>query len=199
MDGNNADIAARTKRSGMETRSPDDPSVKDVTSTCLFTFGNEGDSPSTLVVCNPLTRQFLRAHPLFEKTLFVEPLALSMPFYIGVIPGRGKGLFAARRIAKGECFLREPPLLVFPQAMSGEFLTQLDELTDKYMSKRVLAALDELYCCWPENGFSRRVGVVRTNALAVGFPSCDTTIGAVFQLMSRANHSCWANTFFDWD
>ncbi|KZV87027.1 hypothetical protein EXIGLDRAFT_774078 [Exidia glandulosa HHB12029] len=90
----------------------DDPDVQSMAS-CIMGFGAPGES-YTVVFCDPLTRQFLRAHPLFQKPICIEPHCSSIPIYIAYSNahdngenGKGKGLFAARRIAKDEVLFHE--------------------------------------------------------------------------------------------
>ncbi|KZV82597.1 SET domain-containing protein [Exidia glandulosa HHB12029] len=192
-----------TLRKDNTAPSHDDPDVQSMAS-CIMGFGAPGESYA-VVFCDPLTRQFLRAHPLFQKPLCIEPHYSSIPIYIGSSNvhdngenGKGKGLFAARRIAKDEVLFREPPLMIMTPETSPHIAMQFDKITSQTMPARTQAALDALHNCWPGND---RFGRVRTNMIAVDLPTrpLDRPFGGCFQLVSRANHSCAPNVSFGWD
>lgn len=165
---------------------------------CMFEFGRDR-SVRAFVLCDPKTRQWLRAHPLFNAALHVEPHVSQLPFRIEDVPGRGKGLVATRLIAKGECVLREPPLLVSAHGMHAETMAAFHQNIDQYMHYRTRIALDSLDNCHEAViGVSPRIGILRTNAIAIKLPTSDEPYGGVFELLSRLNHSCDQNVTFRW-
>ncbi|KZV94178.1 SET domain-containing protein [Exidia glandulosa HHB12029] len=184
---------------------PNDRSGED-NAACLLFFGavDDDDSvPWTFVICDPARRRFLRAHPLYKKRLFVEPHHSAIPLYIAASGVHHEGLFATRSIAKDEVLFREPPLFLIIIPLEARLAMQFDKLTREWMPKRTQAALDALHTCWPGND---RFGRARTNIIGLDLPAmpqdpprAGTVLGGLFQLASRANHSCAANVGFDWD
>ncbi|KZV89016.1 hypothetical protein EXIGLDRAFT_722058, partial [Exidia glandulosa HHB12029] len=204
---------ARRSLSQSKIVSVPNDSAFDPNMTCIMGFGAAPDenTPHAVAFCDPITRQFLRAHPLFARPLYIEPHYSSIPVYIASSrihkgeSGIGKGLFATRRIIRDEILFREPPLVLMSLEISFHVAMQFDELTSQTMPKRTQEALDALHNCWPGND---RYGRMRTNMIAVDLPTklsedgettVDRTLGGCFQLVSRANHSCAANVSFEWD
>ncbi|KZV93821.1 SET domain-containing protein [Exidia glandulosa HHB12029] len=184
--------ARRVRRSSKEIMNPAD--------TCLIGFGLP-DGASAIVFCDPQTRQFLRAHPVYRMPLFIEPHFSSIPVFISDIPNRGKGLIASRAIVEGEHLFREPPLIIVAQAFRPDVAQQFDALITRAMPPLTLAALDQLSNCRASDndGLGSRWGIVNTNMFDVCFPGIETVYGGCFQLLSRANHSCKPNVGFIWD
>lgn len=90
-------IEAFQQRTGMQSRhirAEESPLPR------AFGVGFGGSDPYSFILCDAATRAFLRAHPLFRKPVFVEPLASTMIFKLADSPGHGKGLFAVERIPK---------------------------------------------------------------------------------------------------
>ncbi|KAH7101851.1 hypothetical protein BKA62DRAFT_770332 [Auriculariales sp. MPI-PUGE-AT-0066] len=171
-------------------------------------FGGNQESNDTwcAVLCTMLQRNFLRAHPLFTATLVIEPHVTKIPVRVVDFPGRGKGLVATRPIAKGTVFIREPPLLVAFGAYNPSVMIGFNDIIVKTMHPRAMTAYDALHSCRPKSD-SRRLDILRTNGWYVelypplnqagsGFPDDKHT--AVFQTLSRVNHSCVPNSAFDW-
>ncbi|EJD51662.1 SET domain-containing protein [Auricularia subglabra TFB-10046 SS5] len=163
--------------------------------TAITNFGRPG-GVSSFVYCDIPTRNLLRAHPLFDTQLCTEPHVSMMPFYIADIPGCGKGLFASRRIERGECILREPPLVVKPGEASVQSTLSFQQRLEN-MHPRALKAFDALYDCHRVTG-AERLGILRTNGIALDIPGSSLMYGGVFELISRLNHSCAANVTFKW-
>ncbi|EJD45642.1 SET domain-containing protein [Auricularia subglabra TFB-10046 SS5] len=165
---------------------------------CMFEFGRER-SVRAFVISDPKTRQYLRAHPLFNTSLHVEPHTSQFAFRIADIPGCGKGLVATRLIKKGECILREPPLLVSTHAVHTDTMKSFHQTLDQYMHYRSLIALDSLANSHEAiEGVSPRIGIIRTNAIGVKLPTSDSPLAGTFELISRLNHSCDQNVTFQW-
>ncbi|EJD45640.1 SET domain-containing protein [Auricularia subglabra TFB-10046 SS5] len=173
-------------------------SEKGVHAVCMMEFGCDR-AVTGLVVCDPATRAWLRAHPLFNTLMHVEPHTSQFAFHIADVPGRGKGLVASRLIAKGECIVREPPLLVTPQGLSTGLVASFHQTLDQCMHYRTRIALDALDNCHGHvPGVSPRIGILRTNGVAIDFPTAKAQLGGVFELISRLNHSCEPNVMLRW-
>lgn len=114
------------------------------------------------------------------------------------IPGKGRGLVAARALSRGELILAEPPLLVQPPS---------------YTNATILRALSTLSAAQQRDYFNLAnahkgvhpppLGVFKTNALPCGDHDITTGTaagsGAVFVLGSRFNSSCDPNVNNYWD
>ncbi len=115
------------------------------------------------------------------------------------VPGKGKGLFAARDLRMGEVVMRESPLIVMPDAVFQ--LEDMDRL-ESWLDKRVnalsssdRAAFSALSDCRspPDED-----GEVEKTSLGIFFTNDMTFDGdaALFVHMARANHSCAPNADF---
>ncbi|KZV94203.1 SET domain-containing protein [Exidia glandulosa HHB12029] len=202
---NRAISPADAERSDVQKRFRNPSDAPDPNAACIMGFGADNGA-HVGVVCDPRTRQFLRAHPLFRKPLCIEPHYSAIPVYIapsGVHADAGQGLFAACRITVKERLFREPPLLISPARISGHIALQFDTfVVDRVVPPRVRAAYDALHNCWPaSNNAEHRFGIVRTNSIALNFPTRtrEDPLTGCFQLLSRANHSCMPNVVFEWD
>ncbi|EIW54878.1 SET domain-containing protein [Trametes versicolor FP-101664 SS1] len=114
------------------------------------------------------------------------------------IPGKGRGLIAARALSRGELILAESPLLVQPPS---------------YTNATILRALSALSDAQQRDYFSLAnahkgvhpppLGVFKTNALPCGDHDITTGTaagsGAVFVLGSRFNSSCDPNVNNYWN
>ena len=113
------------------------------------------------------------------------------PYVVRESPGKGLGVFAARKIIKGERILVDKPFLV---------------VTKPYTDKKVLHEFErlplvsrqqymQLYC--PD----RRDDICMTDVMSIFQANC-FNIGesaAVFQTATRFNHSCLPNTYYSWN
>ncbi|UPK92776.1 hypothetical protein LCI18_003711 [Fusarium solani-melongenae] len=129
---------------------------------------------------------------LFDKSLYKCQL----------LPGKGYGIVATSKIAKGTCILSEAPLVQMPrdavsvdQSQATKYLlwvsiaAQIDACKPDYRR-----AFLELWDSFPEE--RNEVGIALTNALPLG-PSSSTC--GVFLQASRFNHSCHPNTQKTWN
>ncbi|KAH8714618.1 hypothetical protein BGZ61DRAFT_505397 [Ilyonectria robusta] len=113
------------------------------------------------------------------------------------IPGKGKGLVATRRIAKGTRILSEEPLIRVPgaplnrQTLQALICEQVDALTQD--QRQAFLSLHNMYS---DDAYSRYIGIVRTNALAF---VDDVREGSVFLEASRINHACENNAHRGWN
>ena len=117
------------------------------TDNIVIGFGGGNGTPFCLITCTMLQRAFLRAHPLFDYPMIIEPHVTKVPFRIADIPGQGKGLVATRPIAQGTTFYRKPPLYVGQSAMNSAQSMQRDDQIERNMKPLALAALDALDNC----------------------------------------------------
>ncbi|KIY53428.1 SET domain-containing protein [Fistulina hepatica ATCC 64428] len=102
----------------------------------------------------------------------------------------GLGLFAVRNIKLGELIIVERPLLITSTAMRMENEIQL-----------LIRALSN--CRWNGNGANEEpmMGMVETNSISIDYlpGDIDMTYGAIFNVVSRFNHSCSLSVFGSWD
>lgn len=103
-------------------------------------------------------------------------------------PGKGVGIFATRDIKRGECILSEKPL-VFASRNLIKTQRAIDAMTD--LDKKSFFALHNIHSDVPT-----AFGIVRTNALPLGANAVDC---AVYEVMSRVNHSCAPNVHHTWN
>ncbi|OAL51541.1 SET domain-containing protein [Pyrenochaeta sp. DS3sAY3a] len=126
-------------------------------------------------------------------------ITTSTPMYtIEDVPGKGKGLVAAKDIPKGTRILTEEPIIrVEPPIGSMKHL-------EACISEQVISLSDQqsqdfisLANIYPYSTPSEQWrGIFRTNALPTG-PLLDT--GGVFLTASRINHGCDNNTAHFWN
>ncbi|KAF9097457.1 hypothetical protein BGX27_000956, partial [Mortierella sp. AM989] len=104
------------------------------------------------------------------------------------IQGKGKGLFAARDIKRGECILSEAPL-VYVTSNLQEALKSIFVLSKK--NAKYFYAL-----CNVHHDISFEFGIMKTNSFPLGQGSTDA---AIFRVSSRINHSCDPNVHQSWN
>jgi SET domain len=116
-------------------------------------------------------------------------------FYeIRSIEGKGKGLVALKDIEIGERILCEPPLLTTAHISSASQLESTIGSMLKCLSEAQQREFLSLYNNHSKKGpFS---GIIKTNALPLGPGS---TVGGIFPIISRINHSCHPNTQHTWN
>ncbi|RFU29990.1 hypothetical protein B7463_g6374, partial [Scytalidium lignicola] len=115
-------------------------------------------------------------------------------FKIEDIPGKGKGVIAIQDISPGTCIFREQPL--FTTASLTSTATQERDLASivRSLPKGSQRAFLSLYNNNP--GKEPLSNIVRTNAYPLGPGS---SIGAIFPVIARFNHSCRPNTQHAWN
>lgn len=126
-------------------------------------------------------------------------ITASAPLYtIEDVPGKGKGLVAAKDIPKGTRLITEEPVVrVGPPIASMKHLEaciyeQVSSLSENQLQEFLSLANIYPYSSSPEQWR----GIFRTNALPTG-PLLDT--GGVFLTASRINHACDNNTAHFWN
>jgi SET domain len=124
----------------------------------------------------------------------VEPT--SRPYDIRAIAGKGKGLVATTRIAKGTRLLSEAPLFRVPrnnpdiEALERIVTNEVNGLDDD--QQRTFFDLTNIY----GNTHSQSLGIARTNVLPLG---SSASSGGLFLEASRINHSCRHNAQNTWN
>ncbi|KAF9361827.1 hypothetical protein BGX34_006874 [Mortierella sp. NVP85] len=106
-------------------------------------------------------------------------------------PDKGKSMFAARDIKRGELIIAESPLVYIPEHNEAESIRAVEALSKK--NKKYFYALHSVYS---EDEMSLIYGIVRTNAFPLGPDSPDS---AVYRVISRINHSCVPNVKHKWN
>ncbi|KAH6977417.1 hypothetical protein BKA56DRAFT_674232 [Ilyonectria sp. MPI-CAGE-AT-0026] len=113
------------------------------------------------------------------------------------IPGKGKGLVATRRIAKGTRILSEEPLIRVPtgdhnrQAFHELIRKKVDALTPDQQQSFL-----SLHNMHSDDASLQYIGIVQTNLSAFGD---DTSEGGIFLEASRINHACDNNAHRSWN
>ncbi|KAJ7288577.1 hypothetical protein C8J57DRAFT_1430632 [Mycena rebaudengoi] len=124
----------------------------------------------------------------------------SEAFFVADLPGKGKGLVAARDIRQGELLIKETPLFTVPKSISGspsELISQLLRNVDP-ASRDAFYNLS--YVHFPKgldpNDHPEEVAlaIFQTNAVAAG-----EAVG-IFPRMARLNHGCSSafNSVYTW-
>lgn len=124
----------------------------------------------------------------------VEPAG--KPYAIRAIPGKGKGLVATTRIAKGTRLLSEVPIFRVPrdnpdiEALERIVANEVNGLNGD--QQRAFFDLTNIY----GNAHSQALGIARTNVLPLG---SNAHAGGLFLEASRINHSCRHNAQNTWN
>ncbi|KAJ7032708.1 hypothetical protein C8F04DRAFT_881486, partial [Mycena alexandri] len=127
--------------------------------------------------------------------------AVDPPFVIREIGDKGLGMFATRRIPRGEVIVAERPILVSHPRLS----VHADQKHAFYESalaglsagaQKAISTLRNAHRETPDVGRIR--GIILTNALAAQFPhdSTHTRYSALFAQLCRANHDCAPNAHY---
>lgn len=126
-----------------------------------------------------------------------ESVELSEGLYdIKKIAGKGKGLVATARIAKGTRILSEVPIFRVPrdnpdiEALERIVANEVNRLDND--QQRTFFDLTNIY----GNTHSQSLGIVRTNVLPLG---SSASSGGLFLEASRINHSCRHNAQNTWN
>ena len=111
------------------------------------------------------------------------------------IPGKGKGIVAARDISRGTRIISEKPLFVAPGFKAHQSAEKLIASKLKQLSRDQQRAFLSLHNNYP--GITTPfAGIVRTNALPLGPGASD---GGLFLDCSRINHACRPNCQNTWN
>ena len=123
-----------------------------------------------------------------------KPLEDQPLYSIQSIPGKGRGLIACSKIAKGTRVLVESPLLTVTRMASTGILERDIAAKLKTLSKAQQRQFLSLHNNFPgTNPFS---GIVKTNALPCG---PDSRLGGIYLIICLINHSCIANAHNSWN
>ncbi|EME42015.1 hypothetical protein DOTSEDRAFT_72943 [Dothistroma septosporum NZE10] len=115
-------------------------------------------------------------------------------YTLQIIPGKGKGLVASRKIAPGTLIINEPALFTTESLQNAETIEKDLAALVKALPKDSQRAILSLHNNFPgANPFSN---IIRSNGYPLG-PSSD--IGGVFPETARINHSCRANAQHAWN
>ncbi|KZO96844.1 SET domain-containing protein [Calocera viscosa TUFC12733] len=155
----------------------------------------------TLCITYGDNRSHLMNHPGFGKCISHDLRKLAkMSVEVVDIPRRGLGLRATRDIDGGQTFLIERPLLTCTGTMAPSTVVNFDMLIDKGMTTRHKEAYMKLHNCKPkEAGAVESLNIMRTNALGADWTFDDEKQRTVYEIMSRANHSCVPNAAYQWN
>lgn len=113
-------------------------------------------------------------------------------FEIRGIPGKGKGMIALVDIPKGTLIIEETALLSIQAQMRWEVEIMIAYAAAK-LDVNQKAALKSL-SKFPHEGETELSSIFNTNSLPVGRSGV-----AVFEIISRINHSCRPNTYCCWN
>ena len=122
------------------------------------------------------------------------------PFVIRESPGKGRGLFATRKIKEGQIILDEYPLFIFWQGMSFfEFGTSHYPNIDEETKEKIL----KLYCSDPTPCVEviKIFRILCSNGSKVcgdGSVYSNTTELALYDNIALLNHSCVPNASCSW-
>ncbi|KAF4894958.1 SET domain-containing protein 5 [Colletotrichum fructicola] len=167
-----------------------------------------GGSMQTLLAGSGTTyqstaQQFLgdlevRLRDIVAKPLTTEvPTSMSQkPYRIMAVDGKGKGMFAARRIARGTRLLAESPVFRVPRDEPN--LQKLEAVMAqkvRSLSQAQRQSFLALHNCHGTR-HSQALGIAKTNALPLGSGARE---GGIFLEASRINHSCRHNAQNTWN
>jgi hypothetical protein len=117
-------------------------------------------------------------------------------YEVRTVSGKGQGLVAARKIAKGTRIISESAIFKVPRdsrdlvTLNESILRQL-ELLDQ-VKRESFYALHNIH----EGGPSCALGIARTNALPLGSGAAE---GGLFLEAARINHACSSNAQNTWN
>ncbi|SJL07711.1 uncharacterized protein ARMOST_11061 [Armillaria ostoyae] len=122
------------------------------------------------------------------------------PFEVVDLPGRGKGVVAARDIQRGELVIREKPLFIVPYSTSDSPTTLISRHVQSLNDVDYHAFFNLSYVNFPKNMDPEAhrdevaLAIFQTNAVAAG-----EGVG-IFPRMARLNHGCSSafNVVYSW-
>lgn len=114
-------------------------------------------------------------------------------FVIKDIPGKGKGLIATKSIMAGTLILFEDPLISIPKPVDEKkVLSKFNNLSESEQNNFL-----DLHDCGGE--MKSIWQIFRTNSMQVcGFADLGVNDSAVYNSISRINHSCAPNAVWSW-
>ncbi|KAJ3278448.1 hypothetical protein HK104_002326 [Borealophlyctis nickersoniae] len=122
----------------------------------------------------------------------IQPL-----FRVADIPGKGKGLLAARDLKRGTLIIAEPPLFTMPNfipSVAGAGASILASRMDS-LSPAQKSAFYALHDCHNPKA-PQPMTIIHTNALPLGV---NATNGGIFPTIARKNHACLPNAHHSWN
>lgn len=120
---------------------------------------------------------------------------ISEAIVIASSPGRGKGIFAARNIGKGDCLVREEPIM----RGSSQDRDLLAKLTAQLQALPPDQQRGFLELQWPLRPQFPLLNRFFANAFDIGNEPDMTPEGAVFLYAAQFNHSCIPSAYWVWD
>ncbi|KAI0300251.1 hypothetical protein BC826DRAFT_992282 [Russula brevipes] len=125
---------------------------------------------------------------------------ISPAFTVQDLPGRGKGLIAARRIQRGELLIREQPLILVPHQINTSPSQLIWDLVQQLSPAQVASFYNLSHVNLPGNPSPEELAkqlplaIFQTNAVAAG-----SDVG-LFPTMARLNHGCSGafNSVYSW-
>ncbi|KZO96835.1 SET domain-containing protein [Calocera viscosa TUFC12733] len=169
---------------------------------CVIPFGlrNSDRDADTLCITYGDNGEHLLKHPYLAQSISAE-LAQVNGRHVETVPiaGAGLGLRAKFNIPARTLFVRERPLVLCIRQPSLSLIVQLPTFLD-HMSPEERTAFKALHNCKPKHDDAfELLGIMRTNRFAVNLPfDKEGEHSAVFDTMSRANHSCVPNAEYRW-
>ncbi|KAM0236971.1 hypothetical protein ACHAP5_009211 [Fusarium lateritium] len=121
-------------------------------------------------------------------------LANNKMLTLGEVPGKGNGVIAAQKIAKGTRILNEKPIITVPEdtsdspALRAYIRRQVDALT--WDQRQAFLSMCNIY---PGDASSQYLGIIRTNALPMD------SGGGIFLAACFINHACDNNAQKGWN
>ncbi|KAJ6620764.1 hypothetical protein B0H10DRAFT_1791437 [Mycena sp. CBHHK59/15] len=159
-------------------------------------------SPPTFLGLLWLVPAVLLAGAAYYYSNEVEALNASNfePFFVADLPGKGKGLVAARDIQQGELLISESPLFTVPKSISGSPAALIAQLLQTVGPADRDAFFNLSYVHFPEGLDPEKhpdevaLAIFQTNAVAAG-----GDVG-IFPRMARLNHGCSSafNAVYSW-
>lgn len=174
-----------------------EPNAKDCHLACVR-FG--GAERSFLFISWGYHYEHVRRHPRFNDLLRVTEPTLRVRVGESLI--KGKSLYAKKNIPEGAVIMFEYPLLVQMAPIPALLLHNFNRFM-REMEPEALTRLEALHNCKPTGPkMNDTLSKCRTNAFSLGglFGKGEGDVyAAIYDVMSRANHSCNPNAEHDFD
>lgn len=143
------------------------------------------------------TLTYLRKHRRYPASS-IPLAAMSKPYAIKPIPGKGKGIVALTKIPRGTRLLDEEPL--FKHA--HEQIAGHDEVVAKALrnvTRDQQRAFFSLHNAYGKEHCGPLLGIVRTNALQLAQLGYDAKESGLFLECALFNHDCRPNAYASWN
>ncbi|KZT57207.1 hypothetical protein CALCODRAFT_496325 [Calocera cornea HHB12733] len=113
---------------------------------------------------------------------------------------KGLGLRARQTFHRGAILVRERPLLTVMDPLPLQVAADLPNILQAMDAERTLA-LGQLQNCKAQGDHATNFfGIAETNAFGIEWPFDKGEMHrAIFEVLSRVNHSCAPNAIVDWD